>query len=196
MARKNRTREPGIDMRESVLETISRDCSILTTKFVAFGVAASLLVTACGTTRSSVSKNQRHLAADKTDELRELFNKNVREDIYTQATAHFRSQLLRDWEARCDDLQKELGSWNSFATESAWICGSEPSPICLDGTAIFGQGHRSMKVAWMLEDGQLRLLFLALGRDGKSLEVIPPGPQRFFDTPPPPGSKWPISHAG
>ena len=161
-----------------------------------FSAAALLLLTACRRsnplhqTELPVGEKQQIIALHGTEKLREQWNSGSCEALYEQASAFFRSQSLPDWLSQCEQLQENLGGWQSFVSQKATMCGESGKStriiVCLDGVALFEKDRFKLEIGWMLENSRSWLMFLSSGRNGTGLGLIPPQSQRLFDSPPVP----------
>jgi hypothetical protein len=132
--------------------------------------------------RANTERKVRILQA--SDQLRERWNGSSCAVIYQQAAVGFRSLLLRDWLSQCEFLKAELGVWKSIESDDVTICG-DPSVVCLDGTAIFGNGRYGVEAAWMMEDNKPKLLYLSFSQNGNLIEEAPSHRRLLLDPPPP-----------
>jgi hypothetical protein len=136
-----------------------------------------------------VDERQRTLAVDAVDGLRDAFNSGSCQSIYDLAAAHFRTQSLEEWISQCRELNENLGSWQTFSASSAQKCGGGPSAVilCVRGSARFAKGIKEVDVAWLLDNGRAKLMWISLRRSQGTWVQIPPwrGPGQLWDPPPP-----------
>jgi hypothetical protein len=109
--------------------------------------------------------------------LREIFNSSACQPIYDAAAAYFRAnQDSIDWNTECEQLKKQLGSWQSFQVAGTERCGMPEVLVCVGGPAAFEKGNKQIYLAWLLTQTGPQLFWIAIQEDEQHWKQIPPAP--------------------
>jgi hypothetical protein len=111
---------------------------------------------------------QKTLAVDAANHLREVFNHGTCQQIYTDASAYFRSQDSLKWGRECELLKKKIGSWRAFDNPDAQRCARPEVVVCI--------GQTDIDIAFLLTNTGPQLYWIAVREDERHWKQIPPRP--------------------